>query len=322
VFYGTNRWDYYVSEGLPLLLTNYLPFALLAMWSSSSISSFALPAPIRNIRFDFTFMIITMISTLSLIAHKEVRFIYPLLPSLHVLAAPHILSFFTAQPLIVTIANTSSTASNRFKSWRIFLLIILVITNLAIGLYTTQVHQRGVIDVLTFLRHEYEDAYMTDQGRLQPDDSGSIISSGHRSSDLNGTFAAFLMPCHSTPWRSHLVHPDLHAWALTCEPPLHIPGNTPERGAYRDEADRFYDDPQGFLKREIKTKERPWPKYVVGFEGIESVLSRYLEEEMPGWKLREKWSGFNTHWHDDWRRKGRVVAWELVDSSETMGGQS
>ncbi|KAJ3941642.1 glycosylphosphatidylinositol anchor biosynthesis [Colletotrichum fioriniae] len=59
------------------------------------------------------------------------------------------------------------------------------------------------------------------------------------------------MPLH--PWRSHLLHPSLRARALTCEPPLHTQPDTPEREAYRDEADRFYDDPQRFMATEL------WP---------------------------------------------------------------
>ena len=34
VFYGANRWDYYVSEGLPLLLTTAIPFAYYGVWQT------------------------------------------------------------------------------------------------------------------------------------------------------------------------------------------------------------------------------------------------------------------------------------------------
>ncbi|TVY34375.1 GPI mannosyltransferase, partial [Lachnellula occidentalis] len=81
VFYGRNVWHYYLSQGLPLLLTTYLPFALIGLWDSASL-------PASNIRFLLTTTILVTIGTLSLIAHKEVRFIYPLLPLLHILAAP------------------------------------------------------------------------------------------------------------------------------------------------------------------------------------------------------------------------------------------
>jgi phosphatidylinositol glycan class B len=37
---------------------------------------------------------------------------------------------------------------------------------------------------------------------------------------------------------------------------------------------------------------------------------------MQGCKLRERWRGGNSHWHDHWRRKGDVVVWEFVDGSK------
>ena len=123
------------------------------------------------------------------------------------------------------------------------------------------------------------------------------------------------MPCHSTPWRSKLIYPGLKAWALTCEPPLHIPAHSVEREKYRDEADRFYDDPEKFLREEVGGKERPWPRYVVGFEGIEGAMRGHHEGRMKGFEVVEKWRTGNTGWHDDWRRKGDVVVWELVEGS-------
>ncbi|TVY56336.1 GPI mannosyltransferase, partial [Lachnellula suecica] len=68
VFYGRNDWHYYLSQGLPLLLTTYLPFALVGLWNSASLSA-------SNIRFLLTTTILVTLATLSLISHKEVRFI-------------------------------------------------------------------------------------------------------------------------------------------------------------------------------------------------------------------------------------------------------
>ena len=261
-----------------------------------------------------------MITTLSLISHKEVRFIYPLLPCLHVLAAPYVLSFFAVHsPQSREQLDVSRVRILRervsVKRGRLPLFMLLVIANIAIGLYTTQVHQRGVIDVLTFVRHEYEELHIPKRGVVQgKQQSAHAFNLDHQVDGSNEVFAAFLMPCHSTPWRSHLVHPKLQAWALTCEPPLHIPANSPERASYRDEADRFYDDPGLFLRTEMNTTERQWPRYIVGFEGIESILADYCGAEMPGRRLRERWRGFNSHWHDDSRRKGIVVVWDFIDS--------
>ncbi|CAN9205996.1 unnamed protein product [Alternaria alternata] len=140
------------------------------------------------------------------------------------------------------------------------------------------------------------------------------------------------MPCHSTPWRSHLVYPEISAWALTCEPPINIPLS--ERSTYLDEADEFYIKPgpvawlrgnmediqtikasgsrsgQHWMRQDPKFKRkyrRQWPQNLVFFEQLEATLEEYLE----GTRYQECWRGFNSHFHDDSRRTGDVVVWCL-----------
>ncbi|TLD22616.1 glycosyltransferase family 22 protein [Venturia nashicola] len=231
-----------------------------------------------------------MIASLSLISHKEARFLYPLLPSLHV---------FVASPL--------AHFTRRLRSWKASLVGALFAINLLIAMYTSRVHQRGVIDVMTFLRSEHE----------------SKTHSGN-------TTVAFLMPCHSTPWRSHLIHSSIDAWALTCEPPIDI--SMDQRSTYEDEADIFYKSPTVWLdqnmeqltmihtlddkdnkgrdqKRNVDGRiigaGRCWPRYLVFFEQLEPQMMEYIKAA----PYRQCWRGFNTHWHDDWRRKGDVVVW-------------
>jgi phosphatidylinositol glycan class B len=52
---------------------------------------------------------------------------------------------------------------------------------------------------------------------------------------------------------------------------------------------------------------REWPRYLIFFEPLEGVLGEVLGNS----RYRECWRGFNSHWHDDWRRKGDVVVWCL-----------
>ncbi|KAH6672869.1 glycosyltransferase family 22 protein [Halenospora varia] len=298
IFYGRNDWHYYLSQGLPLLLTTFLPFGLWGILQATTTDTNSIP-------FLLCTTLLTTITSLSLIAHKEVRFIYPLLPILHVLAAPSIWSFFHTTATKTThpppFPSTPVTKTVTIINHKL-LLTLLVAVNVMIGGYTTLYHQRGVLSVLTFLRQDFEAHHLTPRGIPFP-------------TTQNETFAAFLMPCHSTPWRSQLFHPSLHAWALTCDPPIHIPAGTPERLAYLDEADRFYADPVGFLKREVGGRERPWPRYVVGFEGIEGWLRTYYREVMgEGFVVRERWRGGNTDWIDDERRNGNVVVWEFGEA--------
>jgi GPI mannosyltransferase 3 len=227
---------------------------------------------------------------MTMISHKEVRFIYPLLPILHVLAAKPLATFFNDVP-----ANKS----------RLAVLLLILTANIYIAAYTTLVHQRGVIDVLHYLRHEQETRFSLPHGHYIP----------------RNVTVGFLMPCHSTPWRSHLVYPEIHAWALTCEPPLHL--DLEERRLYEDEADVFYNHPASWIDdnmidrktimlekqtgvvRKGDEARREWPEFLAFFEHLEPVMRAVLEDT----KYRQCWRGFNTHWHDDWRRRGDVVVW-------------
>lgn len=286
IFYGSNRRDYYFTEGLPLLLTTALPFGLIGLWQS--LRSAARQFGLRP-RFILTMAVLTSVLALSCISHKEVRFIYPLLPILHVLAAKPFAHFFTP-PRPTTIFKT-------------ILLLLLLGVNIFIAAYTTQVHQRGVVDVVHFLRHEQE-SHLT-------------------ASPPTNITAAFLMPCHSTPWRSHLVYPEISAWALTCEPPIN---QTPaQRAAYLDEADVFYADPRAWIDANMESRasivtttmgdgaaaegvqagRRSWPMYLMFFEQLRPVM----EEVLGGTVYAPCKSFFNTHWHDDGRRQGKVEVW-------------
>ncbi|PVI07811.1 glycosyltransferase family 22 protein [Periconia macrospinosa] len=333
VFYGTSRLDYYLTEGLPLLLTTALPFALTGLWNScsgrSSTARRGAAPPSPASRPDgppamlprLACITIVVIVSLSLISHKEVRFLYPVLPFLHVLAAAPLASFFPRH------SPTPRKA----------LLAILLAANILIAGYASHVHQRGVIDVVDFLRHRHEarNHFSTI--------STDTINGPPTHVKIANTTVGFLMPCHSTPWRSHLIHPSINAWALTCEPPIDVPLS--ERASYLDEADQFYlgldgrssahEGPLAWLDAHMehvqtikdsggrsgshwarvhpkfhRPNRRPWPQQLVFFEQLRPVLSEYLA----GTLYRECWRGFNSHFHDDWRRVGDVVVWCLGES--------
>ncbi|KAG8414986.1 glycosylphosphatidylinositol anchor biosynthesis [Metarhizium acridum] len=93
VFYGRNPWHYYLSQGIPLLCTTSLPFVLWGLYKPGSLSTNE-----RNTLRVLSSTVFTTVAALSLISHKEVRFIYPLLPILNIVAAPWAASFFTSPP--------------------------------------------------------------------------------------------------------------------------------------------------------------------------------------------------------------------------------
>jgi phosphatidylinositol glycan class B len=57
-----------------------------------------------------------------------------------------------------------------------------------------------------------------------------------------------------------------------------------------------------------KKDRRPWPMVLAFFEQLEPELKDYLEPT----RYQECWRGFNSHFHDDWRRQGDVVLWCLT----------
>ncbi|KAL4928974.1 putative glycosylphosphatidylinositol-alpha 1,2 mannosyltransferase [Aspergillus undulatus] len=312
VFYGKNDWSYYASQGYPLLLTTALPFALVGLYRTLKYPS-ALSKEKASILVQLALVSLVMPAVLSVITHKEVRFIYPLLPALHILSASPLVDFF-----LPALASTRHQYIPRRLT-----LIFLLLVNVVIAIYTTIFHASGVISVLSYLRQQHQ----VHGNTPQPQNQGTASTYG-------GITVGFLMPCHSTPWRSHLVEPTIHAWALTCEPPVGL--NEEQKAVYLDEADQFYDNPKQFLQdnmvgglrhiprrpsystppnsQRLPTQKLPpheWPDYLIFFAQLEPTLKASLRSSSYG----ECWRTYNTAWHDDWRRRGDVVVW-CLDPSE------
>lgn len=119
--------------------------------------------------------------------------------------------------------------------------------------YTSVVHQRGPDATLAWLRN-------------QRDSVRSVL---------------WLMPCHTTPWSTHLhsllVPPrQVCRRFLDCSPPLETlrSGATPEL----DEADRFFAHPVEFLRQDRDlSSASPLPSHVIAYGDVaEVVLSSYF----------------------------------------------
>ena len=120
VFYGSMSWHYYLSQGLPMLLTTYLPFSI------HGLASYPISI--------YTFVIGGVILAFSTIAHKEARFISPLSPLLLVFAA-----------------HSISRLPKRIKKIAIPAIVVI---NAGLAYYTTRIHQSGVISVMHHLRND------------------------------------------------------------------------------------------------------------------------------------------------------------------------
>ncbi|KAI1638852.1 Alg9-like mannosyltransferase family-domain-containing protein [Biscogniauxia mediterranea] len=318
VFYGQNDWHYYLSQGIPLLCTTITPFALKGLVKSLDAESSNWPVTTSNALKALTFTILATVASLSLVSHKEVRFITPLLPALHILAAPHVTAFFTTA--VTAGAGAAATCPPPALGWkRKPLLVAGLLVNAIIGGYLSYFHAAAPIQVMDFLRGEFE-ALHPSHLSLSPSQSQSPSSSSvdADADDVSQElFALFLTPCHATPWRSHLVYPSLRARALSCEPPVDTAPGSAARAAYADETRRFYADAVGFLGREVWPPAAPgehMARYIVGFEGVRPALEAYFDpREGPGARhrvrLREVWSAWNGLFTDDERKAGRLVVW-------------
>lgn len=342
VFYGRNDWHYYLSQGYPLLLLTALPFGLLGLYQALRIRLGPCTDVRQKTRFQLGVISVVLPLVLSVISHKEVRFIYPILPALHILSAKPLVSFF--QPAISAIPGKDA----RPYLPRLLLLIFLILVNIFIAVYTSMIHAVGPLDVLTYLREQHATYYIPTTSPRGTSYSSPSISTGAFAPAV--MTVGFLMPCHSTPWRSHLIFPTIQAWALSCEPPVNF--NASAKATYLDEADQFYANPSTFLRENmvgglrraprraytsLDQIARPqgnnpprrhneitipevggvvatspndpieWPTYLAFFGALEPSMHALLG----GSAYRECWRGWSTAWHDDDRRRGDVVVWCL-----------
>ncbi|KAL9594335.1 MAG: hypothetical protein Q9219_007085 [cf. Caloplaca sp. 3 TL-2023] len=309
VHYGRNPWHYYLLQGYPLLLTTYLPFAHMGIYRSLFPPTTAAPhqsalTTTINRQLATTSTLIPI--ALSFISHKEVRFIYPLLPPLHILAAaPFATSFFPSP----------SPTPKRFKSKiQSLLLPTIVITNLLLALLSTQAYQSTPLSLFSYSRS---------------------LPLQHPNHPIT---LAFLTPCHSTPWRSHLLRSptQIRAWALSCEPPLHLPPS--QHHTYLDEADQFYSNPTQWLRLNLgkapKTSgeqrarvqaletatgvawdgkgegKKVWGSHVVVFGALEKELMEGVLRAS-GYGVCWRGGDWVGGWNEDPRRKGGMVVFCL-----------
>lgn len=263
-FYGVNKLHYYLSQGLPLLLCAWLPFALHG----------ALRA--RKTHTELLVMCGSVVAAYTLLCHKEVRFISPLVIILNGFAAYSLdlLSGTHKSARSKVVKSTSASARQVRQGARIWFKLTLaavIAVNIGIGYYGARMHQRGVTDLIEHVR-------------LHPEIDELLL----------------LMPCHSTPWQSH-IHRQGNFRFLTCEPPLH---GTPAVG-YRDEADQFYDDPVAFL-----AMAEHWTGWVATFEASQQVIEQFWTQSGINFALQKRW--FNSHVHDDARRRGDVLLYRML----------
>lgn len=226
--YGVQPWHWYFTVGLPTILGPFtIPFVIGVVQTLRNHQKY----PDRvNLLIATLFSLIVY----SCLAHKEFRFVLPLLPiCLHIAAD--------------LLKNWSRDAPR----WAIWLVALALLTFNAIpAVYLSWTHQRGTLDIMQPIERiarEYRD------------------SDGHRAKFL------FLMPCHSTPFYSH-VHQNVTLRFLTCEPNLN--GDQ----YYTDEADQFYDNPAAWLRSHVPVYPKSaMPTHAVLFDSLQPKIGDFLK---------------------------------------------
>ncbi|EDL84114.1 phosphatidylinositol glycan, class B (predicted), isoform CRA_c [Rattus norvegicus] len=156
------------------------------------------------------------------------------------------------------------------KAWRKAALSFLLLSNVLLALYTGLVHQRGTLDVMSHIQ------------KVCP-----------RGPDPAPASVFIMMPCHSTPYYSH-VHCPLSMRFLQCPPDL--TGKT----QYLDEADTFYLNPLGWLQQEFHSNVS-LPTHLVTFNVLEKEIHAFLTSG----NYERTATFFHTHWPE--RRTGSHI---------------
>ncbi|GAA5936177.1 putative glycosylphosphatidylinositol-alpha 1,2 mannosyltransferase [Sporobolomyces koalae] len=250
LFYGQNPWHFYIFQGLPILLLTQLLFlvdGIALFWRSK-------PPSVRN-PSALTELGCTALGTIvsySLLSHKEWRFLHPILPILQLFVA---ISLVTAYQRYTTTANPKrSNAPGLYPLQRLALKCRIKLSHILVlgvalvpAFYLTAYHTKGQTDVMLWLRDEMR-----------------LGRSGLRFGNDKIESVGFAMPCHSTPWQSHLHSEELEGpvsersklWFIGCEPPI----SEQSVELYQDQSDHFYAAPSTyFLNRFPPTVDPSFP---------------------------------------------------------------
>ncbi|QLL30446.1 hypothetical protein HG536_0A02630 [Torulaspora globosa] len=208
---------------------------------------------------------------------------------------------YPLQPLFTLISSfalLALAARHRIKSRTLNNLFwALPFVSVFAALFLNSFNEAGVVSVMNFLHNE-----------------PAIDSVG------------FIMPCHSTPWQSHLHRNDIEQlWAITCEPPLHLlndPDAHEKLPNYMDESDYLYEDVPDFIYKNFpplfrknlrspgKQYKYEWPEYLVIFEHLKNLYFDSLLKDSTYIEVARFFNSF-THW--DSRRQGDVLVYQKIN---------
>jgi phosphatidylinositol glycan class B len=218
-FYGTHPWHWYITNGIPTMLGPFLlilPFGI-HLWIPTL----------------FGRLYLTSTALYSILGHKEFRFLAPVHPLIMIAIGIGFSKLLHHQGSSI---SHNSLISKQISSFlrsplrRYCLLGITILSSYMMACYFSLIHQRGVIDVMQYLRAE------------------ANHKSQHNPQRLNPVSIYFLMPCHSTPLYSYLGSNIPTGW-LTCLPPITGFTKSGNEMKYQSETDKFF----GNVKLQLET---------------------------------------------------------------------
>jgi GPI mannosyltransferase 3 len=210
--YGSHPSHWYLTAGLPALTGALLPFVVYDFYQ------FSVARNSSNGRRNLWVVIICYVAVMSFNAHKEFRFILPILPLICIICGNHIGSVFRG--------------NNKEKSTKVrtsILISIFVGANFIALLFLGLFHQLGPVAVNRSIAEYSKILYESNPQRFK-----------------NVSIHYLTGACHSTPLLSHLHIPAVNfednMWHLDCSPDCR---SDPKR---KCEYERFDSDPLKFLQ--------------------------------------------------------------------------
>lgn len=257
--YGTHAWHWYFAQGLPAVLATQLPFLLLGL--RRLLLSPPTDSP-TALRLAASALVAYPIG-LSLSPHKEFRFLLPILPLASLLGAYGLAPFLhlssapaassPSRPLTRRSAQQQEQQQGTGRARWAALGVVgaLLLVQAPMAWYFSRVHQRGPLDVMAYLAERLPQQHTNDAPPLRVD---------------------FLLPCHATPWTTHLHVPAayrrLRLRHLDCGPEARARGD--------GETDAFLADPLRFARALYDEQREPTPDFVVAFASAAALLEGFL----------------------------------------------